>query len=149
MSRTIICVHVNIILDYPLTYQNVLVLCLSEWVHMSTSNSKKGIVFFLKIMKIPTQKRQYSCKCTELSLKRKEGMLKSPQITNTHTFGNLEKSDPDSTHAHVQSCPSKEKRECLTTHKSQTLTHLVTLKNLIMKNGSDVIQRNVLNPFDA
>jgi len=60
---------------------------------MSTSNSKKGIVFFLKIMKIPTQKRQYSCKCTELSLKRKEGMLKSPQITNTHTFGNLEKSD--------------------------------------------------------
>jgi len=34
------------------------------------------VVFFLKIMKIPTQKGEHLCKCTELSLKQKEGSLK-------------------------------------------------------------------------
>ena len=29
-------------------------------------------VFLLNIMNIPTQKGEHSCKCTELSLKRKE-----------------------------------------------------------------------------
>jgi len=28
----------------------------------------------LKVMKIPTQKGEHSCKCTELSLKRKSGI---------------------------------------------------------------------------
>ena len=31
-------------------------------------------VFFFKIIKIPTQKGEHSCKCTELSPKRKEGI---------------------------------------------------------------------------
>jgi len=41
--------------------------CLHQTVNM--------VVFFLKIMKIPTQKGEHSCKCTELSLKRKEDIL--------------------------------------------------------------------------
>ena len=53
-----------------------------------------------------TQKRQHSCTCTELSLKRKEGMLKSPQITNTHRFGNLEKSDHEKwIRCYTKKCP--------------------------------------------
>jgi len=73
MSRTIKYVHVNIILDFPITYKNASVLhhsecaCLHQTVNM--------VVFFLKIMKIPTQKGEHSCKCTELSLKQKEGMV--------------------------------------------------------------------------
>ena len=39
------------------------------------------VVFFLKIMKIPTQKGEHSCKCTELSLKRNELIIgKGPII---------------------------------------------------------------------
>ena len=39
---------------------------------MYTSNSKHGNFLFLKMLKILTQKGEHSCKCTELSLKRKE-----------------------------------------------------------------------------
>ena len=34
-------------------------------------------VFLLKVMKIPTQKGQHSCRCTELSLKRKYGIVRT------------------------------------------------------------------------
>ena len=40
---------------------------------MPTLN-RNMVVFFLKITKIPTQKGEHSCKCTELSLKQKEGI---------------------------------------------------------------------------
>ena len=43
--------------------------------HMSTSNSKHGGFLNKQKMKIPTQKGKHSCKFTELSLKRKEGMM--------------------------------------------------------------------------
>jgi len=33
------------------------------------------VVFFEKVMKIPTQKGKQLSKCTELSLKQKEGVL--------------------------------------------------------------------------
>jgi len=39
---------------------------------MSTSNSKHGSFLYQKIIKIPTQKGEHSCKCAELSLKRIE-----------------------------------------------------------------------------
>ena len=42
---------------------------------MPTSNSKHRSFLNKKIMKIPTQKGEHSCKCSELSFKRKEGML--------------------------------------------------------------------------
>ena len=45
---------------------------------MSSSNSKHGSFLYQKIIKIPTQKGEHSCKCTELSLKRKEGILIKP-----------------------------------------------------------------------
>jgi len=32
MLRTVLYVHVNIILDFPITYKNVSVLCRSEYV---------------------------------------------------------------------------------------------------------------------
>ena len=43
--------------------------CQSE----STCPHQKGnmVVLFLKIMKIPTEKGEHSCKCTELSLNKK------------------------------------------------------------------------------
>ena len=41
------------------------------------------VVFFLRLMKIPTQKGEHSSKCTELSLKRKEG--KSRCILTHHS----------------------------------------------------------------
>jgi len=47
--RTIIYCHVNIILDFPITYINM-------------------VVFFVKSDEVPTQKGEHSCKCTELSL---------------------------------------------------------------------------------
>ena len=71
MSRTIIYVHVNIILDFPITYRNTSVLCQSECACLQQTVNM--VAFFLKIMKIPTQKGEHSCKCTELSLKPKRG----------------------------------------------------------------------------
>jgi len=43
---------------------------------MSTSNSKDNGFFTKKNKKITTQKGEHSCKCTELSLKQKEGIHK-------------------------------------------------------------------------
>jgi len=58
MLRTLLYVHVYIILDFLLTYRNT------------------SVVFsLLKVMKIPTQKGEHSCKYTELSLLRKEGIV--------------------------------------------------------------------------
>ena len=71
MSRTIIYVHVNIILDFPITYLNASVLsqtecaCLYQTVTMA-------VFFFLNKRKELPKKGEHSCKCTELSLKRKE-----------------------------------------------------------------------------
>ena len=58
-----IYVHVNIILDFPITYRNASVLCQSEcaWLHKTVNM----VVFCLKIMKIPTKKGEHSCKCIE------------------------------------------------------------------------------------
>ena len=72
MSRTIIYVHINILLDFPITYKNASVLCQYECACLHQTINM--IVFFLKIMKIPTQKGEHSCKYTELSLKRYEGI---------------------------------------------------------------------------
>ena len=67
---TIIDVHVNIILDFSITYINASVLCQSECT--CTHQTVNMVVFFLKIMKIPTHKGEHSCKCAELCLKRKK-----------------------------------------------------------------------------
>ena len=70
MSRMIRYVHVNIILDFPITYENASVLCQSEcaWLHQTVNM----VVFLFKIiMKMPSQKEEHSCKCAKLSLKRK------------------------------------------------------------------------------
>ena len=68
MSRTIIYVHVKIILDVPIPFKNASVLSQIEcpWLHTTINNM---VVFLLKIKKIPTQKGEHFCKCTELSLK--------------------------------------------------------------------------------
>ena len=62
MSRTILYFHVYIILDVPITYKCF--SALSIRMRMST--------YLLKVIKIPTQKGEYSCKFTELSLYRKD-----------------------------------------------------------------------------
>jgi len=84
MSRTIVYVHVNIILDFPVSYTNASVHCQSEcpWLHKTVN------MFFslLKVMKIPTQKGEHSGKCTELSLKRKEGRKKQIEPVHIHTW---------------------------------------------------------------
>ena len=70
---TILYVHVNIILDFSITYKHALVICQSE---CACSHQPVNMVVFFtkKIMKIPTQKGEHSCKCTELSLKQKDGI---------------------------------------------------------------------------
>ena len=65
-----IYVHVNIILDFPITYKKASVLYQSEWACLHQTVNM--VVFFLKIMKIPTKRGEHSCKRTELSLKQKE-----------------------------------------------------------------------------
>ena len=70
MLGTIIYFHVYIILDFPITYRNGAVRFQSECACLH--KTVNIIVFLLKVMKIPTQKGQHPCKCTELSLKRKE-----------------------------------------------------------------------------
>ena len=42
---------------------------------MSASNSKHGSFIYNKRKKIHAQKGEHSCKCTELSLKWKEGIV--------------------------------------------------------------------------
>jgi len=59
MSRTIIYIHVNIILDFPKTNQNDSVLLQSECACLHQT-VKHCLVFFLEIMKIPTQKGENS-----------------------------------------------------------------------------------------
>jgi len=67
MLRTIIYVHVNIILDFPIIYQNDSVLCQSECACLhQTVNIKDNENTY--------PKGEHSCKCRELSLKRKEGI---------------------------------------------------------------------------
>jgi len=63
-------VHVYTILDFPITCKNDSMLCQSEWACLHETVNL--VVFFLKIMKIPTQKGEHSCNCTEFSFKRKE-----------------------------------------------------------------------------
>ena len=43
----------------------------------------------IKVMKIPTQKGEHSCKCTELSLKRKEGIGFCALLTHVFNLHNL------------------------------------------------------------
>ena len=52
MPRTIIYVHVYIILDFPITYRNVAILCQSECACLNKTVNM--VVFFLKMLKIPT-----------------------------------------------------------------------------------------------
>ena len=74
MPRTIICFHVYIILDFPITYRNVAMLrqsecaCLNKTVNM--------VVFFLKMMKIPTKKKgdQYYNSYSVQNVYNKRGM---------------------------------------------------------------------------
>jgi len=69
MSRTNIYVHINILLDFPITYKkNASVLCQSEWACLHQT------VNMVKTRKIPTPNGEHLCKCTELSLKQKEGI---------------------------------------------------------------------------
>ena len=72
MSRTIIDVHVNIILEFPITDKNVSVFCQSECACLHQTLNR--VVVFFNIIKISTQKGEHSCKCTELSFQQKEGM---------------------------------------------------------------------------
>ena len=72
MSRTIIYVHVKIILDFPITYK-IYSSALPIRMRMWTSNSKHGS-FRLNANKTTSQRGEHSCKCKELSLKRKERM---------------------------------------------------------------------------
>jgi len=53
-----------------MTYRNAQ-CCANQNAHIYI---KEYLSSLLKIMKIPTQKREHSCKYTELSLKRKEGI---------------------------------------------------------------------------
>jgi len=77
MSRTLIYVHVNIILDFPLQYTNASVFCQPECAFLHQTVIM--VVFFIKIMKIPNQKGKHSWNCTELSLKKRETpVLKTP-----------------------------------------------------------------------
>jgi len=58
------------ILDFPITYRNASVLCQSDCACLH--QTVNIVVFFTeKTMAISTQKAEHSCKCTELSLKRK------------------------------------------------------------------------------
>ena len=67
MLGTIIYFHVYIILDFPITCRNAEVLCQSECACLHKT-VVCGSFSLLKVMKIPTQKGEHSCKCTELSL---------------------------------------------------------------------------------
>jgi len=69
MLRTIIYIHVYIILDFPITNRNASVLCQSECTCLHKTFNM--VVFFGKVMKILTQKGEHSCKCTEWSLVRR------------------------------------------------------------------------------
>jgi len=69
-----LCHYVNIILNLPITNKSDSVLCQSECACLH--QTVNIVVFFLKIMKTPTQKGEHSCKCIVLSLKRKEGIGK-------------------------------------------------------------------------
>ena len=70
MFRTIIYFHVYIILDFPITYipVNASVLCQSECTCLHKTVNM--VVFFVK-----SNENTYSCKCTKLSLLRKEGIV--------------------------------------------------------------------------
>mgnify|MGYP000196321524 CR=1 FL=1 len=58
MSRRIIYVHVYIMLDFPITYRNAGVFCQSECACLHKTGNM--IVFFLRMMKIPTLKGEHS-----------------------------------------------------------------------------------------
>ena len=60
------CVHVNMIWDFLVTYKNASVLCQLECACQHQTVNIVQVVFLTKIMKIPTQKGEHSCKCTEL-----------------------------------------------------------------------------------
>ena len=62
MSRTLIYFHVYIILDFPITYKNVSVLCQSEYTYLHKTVNM--VVFFVKSNENTTQKGEHSCKCT-------------------------------------------------------------------------------------
>jgi len=73
MLRTIIYFHVYIIFGFPITYRNAAVLCQSECACLHKTVNM--VVFYIKhYLKYLPQKEEHSCKCTELSLKRKEGI---------------------------------------------------------------------------
>ena len=55
------------ILDFPITFRNASVLCQSECICLHKTVNM-AVFVLLKVMKIPTQKDEHSCKCTELSL---------------------------------------------------------------------------------
>jgi len=61
LLRTIIYFHVYIILDFPITYRNASVFFQSECACLLKTVN-------MIVMKIPTQKGEHLCKCTELFL---------------------------------------------------------------------------------
>ena len=53
-------------LDFPITHRNASVFCQSEFACLHKTVNM--VVFFVKVMKISTQKGEHLCKFTELSL---------------------------------------------------------------------------------
>ena len=68
MKKTIIYVHVMILIDFPIAYEQYLsVLPIKMLIYSSVRT--KGAVFTVNLMKISTYMGEHSCKLTEVSLK--------------------------------------------------------------------------------
>ena len=67
MLRIIMYFYVYITLDFSITYRNASLLCQSECACLYKTVNMV-VFFWLKVLKIPTQKGEYSCKYTELSI---------------------------------------------------------------------------------
>jgi len=86
MSRTLIYVHVYIILDFLITYRNALELCQSEFTCLHETVNM--VVFFFKIMKIPNQKGENPCKLYRVvpQMKREKSCFFT--VSSTHVIKN-------------------------------------------------------------
>jgi len=71
MRRTILYVHVNIILDFPITYKT-LQCFVNQNAHIFIKHTKWEMLLY-NVMKIPTPMGEHSCEFTELSLETKNG----------------------------------------------------------------------------
>ena len=112
----------------------------------STSNSKHR-KYVHKVMKIPTQKVKHSCKCTVLSIKRKEGIENKVHINHVYIFIYFHKIWLYRFHRNKKNTGQNSEAQVFSLNFFKTYNTLLFLHHDIPEQSSAVTETTIIKPW--